>query len=74
MAFRLAQTFARLRAEGRPGLVTYTTAGDPDLRRSSSILQALDRAGNNLTRAARLLGIGRGALRYRLDKHGIPIK
>jgi DNA-binding NtrC family response regulator len=38
------------------------------------LLQALDRAGHNLTRAARLLGIGRGALRYRLEKHGIESK
>jgi tryptophan synthase alpha chain len=42
---RLAQAFARLRREGRPGLVTYTTAGDPDLPRSAEILLALDRAG-----------------------------
>jgi len=42
---RLASTFARLRAEGRPGLVTYTTAGDPDLARSAEILLAIDRAG-----------------------------
>src|SRR5437868_10134188 len=42
---RLAKTFARLRAENRPGLVTYTTAGDPDLPRSAEILKALDRAG-----------------------------
>jgi tryptophan synthase alpha chain len=42
---RLAETFARLRTEGRPGLVTYTTAGDPDLPRSAEILKALDRAG-----------------------------
>lgn len=42
---RLANTFARLRAEGRPGLVTYTTAGDPDLARSGDILRALARAG-----------------------------
>src|ERR1700733_12674444 len=41
----LAETFARLRREGRPGLVTYTTAGDPDLARSAEILLALDRAG-----------------------------
>jgi tryptophan synthase alpha chain len=41
----LAETFARLRREGRPGLVTYTTAGDPDLPRSALILKALDRAG-----------------------------
>src|SRR5215470_16212748 len=42
---RLADTFARLRAERRTGLVTYTTAGDPDLPRSCEILCALDRAG-----------------------------
>jgi tryptophan synthase alpha chain len=42
---RIAATFARLRAERRPGLVTYTTAGDPDLDRSAEILKALDRAG-----------------------------
>ncbi len=42
---RLDNTFARLRAEGRSGLVTYTTAGDPDLPTSARLLQALDRAG-----------------------------
>jgi tryptophan synthase alpha chain len=42
---RLADTFARIRSEGRPGLVTFTTAGDPDLPRSAEILMALDRAG-----------------------------
>src|SRR3954471_10549312 len=42
---RIADAFARIRSEGRPGLVTYTTAGDPDLPRSADILKALDRAG-----------------------------
>ena len=42
---RLADTFARLRADRRPGLVTFTTAGDPDLALSGEILQALDRGG-----------------------------
>jgi tryptophan synthase alpha chain len=42
---RLAATFARIRGNGHPGLVTYVTAGDPDLERSGRILQALDRAG-----------------------------
>jgi tryptophan synthase alpha chain len=42
---RIAEVFARLRRERRPGLVTYTTAGDPDLVRSAEILKALDRAG-----------------------------
>lgn len=42
---RLDSTFARLRAEGRTGLVTYVTAGDPDLGRTADILLALDSAG-----------------------------
>jgi tryptophan synthase alpha chain len=45
MSTRLADTFARLRDAKRAGLVTYTTAGDPDLPRSAEILKALDRAG-----------------------------
>jgi tryptophan synthase alpha chain len=42
---RLETTFARLRADHAPGLVTYITAGDPDLDRTAGILRALDRAG-----------------------------
>jgi len=45
MPSRIAEAFARIRAEKRAGLVTYTTAGDPDLTRSGEILQALDRGG-----------------------------
>src|SRR3989442_4218428 len=48
MTARISDTFARLKAEGRPGLVTYTTAGDPDLGRSAEILKALDRAGADI--------------------------
>ena len=43
---RLPATFARIRAgTNGPGLVTYVTAGDPDLARTEGILRALDRAG-----------------------------
>ena len=42
---RLAARFAQLREERRRGLVTYVTAGDPDLERTGEILCALDRAG-----------------------------
>ena len=42
---RIADAFARLKRDARPGLVTYVTAGDPDLGRSADILKALDRAG-----------------------------
>jgi tryptophan synthase alpha chain len=44
-ASRIDDTFRRLRSERRPGLITYITAGDPDLTRSGEILKALDRAG-----------------------------
>jgi tryptophan synthase alpha chain len=42
---RLTERFTQLRADGHSGLVTYTTAGDPDLVRSGDVLLALDRAG-----------------------------
>lgn len=45
MSGRIAEAFARLRAERRTGLVTYVTAGDPDVERSVVVLQALDRGG-----------------------------
>ncbi len=44
-ARRLQAAFGAIRAGKRVGLVTYTTAGDPDLPRSAEILRALDRAG-----------------------------
>jgi len=42
---RLKTAFDRIRADGRVGLITYTTLGDPDLPRSGEVLMALDRAG-----------------------------
>jgi tryptophan synthase alpha chain len=45
---RIADTFQRLRAEGRGGLIAYVTAGDPTLQRTGEILRALDRAGADL--------------------------
>lgn len=42
---RLDERFAAMRREGRTGLVTYVTAGDPDLPRTARILRALDRGG-----------------------------
>jgi tryptophan synthase alpha chain len=42
---RLESAFAQLRRAQAPGLVTYVTAGDPDLARTAGILRALDRAG-----------------------------
>ena len=42
---RLDAVFASLKSAGRPGLVAYVTAGDPDLATSREILLAIDRAG-----------------------------
>ncbi len=45
---RIAARFASLAAEGRPGLVTFITAGDPDGVTSLDILKALPGAGADL--------------------------
>jgi tryptophan synthase alpha chain len=42
---RIEERFTRLREAGATGLVTYVTAGDPDLPRSAEILKRLDQAG-----------------------------
>ena len=42
---RLERAFGGLRQRRETGLVTYVTAGDPDLDRSALVLRALDRAG-----------------------------
>jgi tryptophan synthase alpha chain len=42
---RIAQSFARLKADGRTGLVAYITAGDPSMARTRDLLFALERAG-----------------------------
>jgi tryptophan synthase alpha chain len=42
---RIDERFTQLRAAGKTGLVTYVTAGDPDLQRSADIITRLDRAG-----------------------------
>ena len=42
---RIAAAFERIRETGEPGLITYVTAGDPDIPRTEGILRALDRAG-----------------------------
>jgi tryptophan synthase alpha chain len=45
---RINEAFDRIRAERRPGLVTYTTAGDPALAASEAVLMALDRGGADI--------------------------
>jgi tryptophan synthase alpha chain len=45
---RIERRFAKLKAEGRAGLVTFVTAGDPDLAVSAQILAGLPAAGADL--------------------------
>ncbi len=45
---RIDDVFTRLRHARETGLVTYVTAGDPDLEASAEILLALDRAGADI--------------------------
>ncbi len=42
---RIDRRFAKLKTEGRKGLVTFVTAGDPDLETSKKILLGLPAAG-----------------------------
>jgi len=45
---RIAARFAALKAEGRGGLVTFLTAGDPDRETSLALLRGLSEAGADL--------------------------
>jgi len=45
---RIDRRFAALKKEGRPALVTFITAGDPDLQTSLEIMKALPKAGADL--------------------------
>ena len=45
---RIANRFAKLKQEGRGGLVTFVTAGDPDFETSWEILKGLPAAGADL--------------------------
>jgi tryptophan synthase alpha chain len=45
---RIDQRFAALKAAGKPALVTFVTAGDPDLETSAKILAGLPGAGADI--------------------------
>ena len=45
---RIAQTFAALRQRGEKALITFLTAGDPDLATSEQVIHALVEAGVDL--------------------------
>lgn len=48
MRTRIEDCFKNLNAEGRPALVTFITAGDPDLETSLEILKGLPAAGADI--------------------------
>ena len=48
MTARMDQKFADLKAEGRPALVTYFMAGDPDYDTAFEIMKALPGAGADI--------------------------
>ncbi len=48
MTTRIAQKFAQCAAQNRPALVTFITAGDPDLKTGQQILDGLPAAGADL--------------------------
>ncbi len=45
---RIAALFARLKREGRKGLIAYITAGDPSPDRTPALVEALERGGADL--------------------------
>jgi len=45
---RIAEAFAKARAEGRPALIPYVTAGDPSLLTTRALVKALARGGADL--------------------------
>jgi tryptophan synthase alpha chain len=42
---RIAETFVRLKQEGKKGFIPFITAGDPDLETTRDLILELDRAG-----------------------------
>ena len=48
MTTRIDRRMAKLKAEGRPALITYFMGGDPDYETSLSIMKALPKAGSDI--------------------------
>jgi len=48
MTTRIDRRFAEIKSQGRAGLVTFVTAGDPDEATSRTILEALPKAGADI--------------------------
>ena len=60
-----------LRPAAKPGSASSASALDLDRNERELIIRALEEAGGNQTKAARLLGITRRALGYRRAKYGL---
>lgn len=45
---RIAETFEKLKTDGKKGLVTFITAGDPDAAKSMSVLKTLPQGGADI--------------------------
>jgi DNA-binding NtrC family response regulator len=59
-------------AAGPQATRTLPESGLPlEVAERNMLLEALGKSGWNVTQAARLLGISRDTLRYRIDKHGL---
>ena len=66
-----ADALERLRVPLDPVRSDVSRASSSEADEASEIRDALLRAGGNVVRAARILGIGRNALRHRMRRHGI---
>ena len=73
-ALGLAQRRGAAARESEPDALA--TSGELDLERLElrALATALERTHGNLTRAARLLGISRDTVRYRMEKHGARVE
>jgi two-component system, NtrC family, response regulator AtoC len=77
LALSNALTAPGLALPAEPGFAPPGAPGSPatlvELERTA-LVQALDRTGWNVSRAARMLGVTRDTLRYRIDKHGLSAR
>ncbi len=73
----LPQAVRATPAASAPGPASQAAPSSPatlvEVERAA-LVQALDRTGWNVSRAARLLGVTRDTLRYRIDKHGLSAR
>jgi len=66
-----AAAAAAVEAAGMPPAMSGSEVGSLEEQEKILIMRALETAGGNQSQAARLLRIGRDALRYKIKKHGL---